>query len=174
MVLKGFEGTFKGNVKEFKKVLDCFAPEATVIINDSVDIICRNSSKNYGPFGVTILPTSSFSKDCKDPNELFAIGEVLNDPPKDNAYICVRKSLEETCTKEEIDTYGKATVGELIDELKTIPAECKIMYDNLIIENTNGVLDNRFNVPLRRANLEYYPYKIDKRWGFAFHAIGED
>lgn len=66
--------------------------------------------------------------------------------------------------EEELNRYQRQTVGELIKELETIPKECGVVYDNIIIENTNGLLDNMFNNPCKRASIEYCVDSKDTKW----------
>ena len=66
--------------------------------------------------------------------------------------------------EEELNMYQKQTVGELIEELKRIPKECEVVYDNIIIENTNGLLDNMFENPCKRASIEYCTDSKNTKW----------
>ena len=150
-----------GKVGEFTEYLkDNFPDDADIVIDGRIDI-------KMGSAGVRI-------KQHPDPFMQLINGEGLEDSEDNKCAIMYTDFDYEEQLQEKENSYEKASIKELIKTLESFPSDCKVMFDNIIVENNNGVLDNRFNVfPVRGACIDYVPF--EEGWNCVVYAIpGKD
>ena len=102
------------------EVFKSFDPKAEVQF-DNINIFTKRD-KNGPTDGYTLYKGDKQTAGCREDNFKF------------------HREYE-----EEIQTYKKATVGDLVDVLQTFPRECEILEaGTIVINNRNGVLNDRF------------------------------